>query len=576
MVFLAIAISLLAVGIYAARSQAQGDNVSTQPPKISPELQAQLATLPPPQKITVIVTMTDQEIFSDKLSSREIILRLQAKAAESQPAVMSFLEARRAQTLVDQVNPFWIFNGFSVTAAPSVIEELAARKDVRTITPDNITIVPEFQPDYATPEPNISLVQAPALWDLGYTGQGVVVANMDSGVDVTHADLSSRWRGGTNSWYDPYNQHPNTPTDLSGHGTWTMGIMVAGDAGGTSIGVAPGAQWIAVKIFNDSGGSTATAIHNGFQWLLDPDGNPNTDDAPDIVNNSWSIGTTPGCNFEFQLDVQNLRAAGILPIFAAGNFGPSASTSASPANYAEAFAVGNTNNSDQIYFQSSRGPSACDSTTFPELVAPGVLVRTTDRFGLYAQETGTSISAPHVAGALALLLSAFPGLSPDEQANALINSAVDLGTPGPDNTFGNGRLNILAAYQLLDSNPTSTPTATATETLTPTLTETNTITPTPTNTATPSDTPTPTDTATSTPTETRTSTPTSTPTPTETPTSTSTETAMPTATQTETSTPTPTPTSTITPTTTFTPFTPTFTPTPETPHITFLPFIVRP
>src|SRR3972149_324648 len=113
---------------------------------------------------------------------------------------------------------------------------------------------------------------------------------MHTGADVSHPDLVTRWRGGSNSWFDPYGQHPMTPTDLSGHGTWTMGVIVAGDAGGTSIGVAPQASWIAVKIFDDQDSSTATAIHQGFQWLLDPDGNPATPDAPDVVNNSWSFG----------------------------------------------------------------------------------------------------------------------------------------------------------------------------------------------------------------------------------------------------------------------------------------------
>ena len=232
------------------------------------------------------------------------------------------------------------------------------------------------------PEPNIVLVNAPALWGQGFYGQGVVVASMDSGVDVSHPDLASRWRGGSNSWFDPYEQHPTTPTDLSGHGTWTTGIMVAGDAGGTSLGVAPGAQWIAVKIFNDQGGSTATAIHQGFQWLLDPDGDPNTADAPQVVNNSWTFAY-PGCNLEFELDLQSLRAADILPVFAAGNGGPNANTSYSPSNNPSAFAVGATNNNDQIYAYSSRGPSTCGGSVgpFPEIVAPGVNINTTDLGG---------------------------------------------------------------------------------------------------------------------------------------------------------------------------------------------------
>ena len=305
----------------------------------------------------------------------------------------------------------------------------------------------------SAPEPNVSLVNAPALWSLGYRGSGVVVANMDTGVDVSHPDLSTRWRGGADSWYDPNGEHPTTPTDVNGHGTATMGVTVGGDAGGTGIGIAPEAQWIAVKIFNDHGYATTSGIHQGFQWLLDPDHNPNTPDAPNVVNNSWSL-SNPGCNLDFEQDLTSLRAAGILPLFAAGNYGPGPSTSASPANNPEAFAVGATDNSDVIYSGSSRGPSACGeaSTTFPELVAPGVNILSSDLYGLYARWTGTSVSAPHAAGVLALLLGAFPDASAERQAAALEGGALDLGAAGPDNTYGYGRLDALAAYGWLGSH----------------------------------------------------------------------------------------------------------------------------
>ena len=160
--------------------------------------------------------------------------------------------------------------------------------------------------------------------------------------------------------------------------------------------MAPGSGlWIAVKIFNDSGTATATAIHLGFQWLLDPDGNPATLDAPQVVNNSWSYGT-PGCNLEFQNDLKALRLVGILPVFSAGNYGPTSSTSVSPANYPEAFAVGAVDNSGTIQSFSSRGPSACGetSTIYPEVVAPGVSITTTDLYGLYTQQSGTSLFGP--------------------------------------------------------------------------------------------------------------------------------------------------------------------------------------
>ena len=142
-------------------------------------------------------------------------------------------------------------------------------------------------------------------------------------MDVNHPDLAGRWRGGPNSLVRPLRPAPHDPTDVSGHGTATMGVMVGGDAGGTSIGMAPGATWIAAKIFNDAGSATATAIHSAMQWVLDPDGDPATADAPQVVNNSWAYGT-PGCNLAFQPDLQALRAAEIVPVFAAGNYGPGA------------------------------------------------------------------------------------------------------------------------------------------------------------------------------------------------------------------------------------------------------------
>jgi hypothetical protein len=193
-----------------------------------------------------------------------------------------------------------------------------------------------------------------------------------------------------------------------------------------------------------------------------------------VVNSSWSFGS-PSCNLEFQLDLQALRAANILPVFSAGNFGPFSATSASPANNPEAFAVGAIDDFDQIYTYSSRGPSSCGEaeTVFPELVAPGVEVRTAERYNLYTNATGTSAAAPHTAGALALLLSAYPQLSADEQATALLAGAFDLGPTGPDNTFGVGRLDVWAAYQHLlggGPSPTPTPVATATPTPVPTAT----------------------------------------------------------------------------------------------------------
>lgn len=371
------------------------------------------------------------------------VRRLRAHAESSQAPLRRRLKALEATGEVTAETPLWVANAVAVTATARAVRELAARPDVASVTPDAITVVPTALPV----EPNIAAVRAPDLWAAGQTGQGVVVATLDTGVDLTKPDLAARWRGGTNSWFDPYGQHPTGPVDLDGHGTASAGLVVGGSDGGSSYGMAPGATLIAARVFDDRGATTATAMHLAFQWLLDPDHDPATADAPRVVNASWALGAGPSCNLTFQPDVRALRAAGILPVFSAGNFGPTAATSASPANYPESLSVGAVGATDSIWAYSSAGPSTCGGRTrvFPDLVAPGVSVLSADRFGGFQYLTGTSVAAPHVAGAAALLLGAHPGLSVASVESALTASAVDLGPAGPDERYGNGRLDVTAA-----------------------------------------------------------------------------------------------------------------------------------
>ncbi len=416
------------------------------------------------KEIPVIITLADRVdlgLLKDRSLSfrrRNLISALRAKADLTQRPLKAFLEANAAR----RVRDLWIINGKAAILSASAIEKLKMFPGIAAVRLDEIITLSEPLPAGASPaEWNISAVKATDLWSLGFTGQGVVVANMDSGVDVNHHDLVMRYRGGTNSWYDPNGEHA-TPYDSHslGHGTGTMGIMVGGDATGSSIGMAPGSQWIAVKIFNDAGEATYSSIHQGFQWLLDPDGDPSTDDAPHVVNNSWGFRTLVDvCYLEFQQDIQTLKTAGIAVVFSAGNeaiYGP-ASTSISPANNPESFAVGAVDINQIIAGFSSQGPSACviENDFFPEVVAPGVSIKIADRTfgGVFPINTrylsGTSFASPHVAGSMALLLEAFPDLSPSELEAALKASAVDLGTTGPDNTYGFGLIDVLAAYRSL-------------------------------------------------------------------------------------------------------------------------------
>jgi bacillopeptidase F len=242
-----------------------------------------------------------------------------------------------------------------------------------------------------------------------------------------------------------------------------MGIMVGGDASGEAIGVAPDAQWIAAKVFNDQGWGTLSRIHEAFQWILDPDGDPLTDDAPSIVVCPWGVsGTLDHCFPEFDGDIQALRAAGIAVVFPAGNDGPGVGTSSSPGNTPGALAVGAVDSGMVVAPFSSRGPSACGGGLYPHLVSPGVNVKTADLSagGLipnpYITVSGTSFAAPHLGGAAALLMSALPQIGPDQLESALTRSAADAGIAGPDNSYGHGIVDVVAAYAELVAGPACT------------------------------------------------------------------------------------------------------------------------
>jgi subtilisin family serine protease len=411
-----------------------------------------LEALPPGQTLRVIVHLADRADLSRTARASQ---ELRRRADLAQAGLREWLQGQQARGQVADFRSFWIFNGLAVTASGDVIRQIAARPEVTRVALNAVITVPNRAQAAESPGDNLEMIGAPAAWARGITGQGIVVALLDSGVDMSHPDLAARWRGGANSWFDPYGEHPDEPFDVNGHGTQTLGVIL-----GSEVGVAPGAQWIAARVFDDRDRATVENIHRALQWVLDPDGDPATDDAPQVVNNSWSF-VNAGCNPEFAGDLRALRAAGILPVFAAG-----VRDSVSPANTADAFAVGSLEDATTIARDSPRGPSICGaSIIFPSVVAPGERIHTTDRFGLYTTLGGTSLAAAHVSSALALILSADAALSAEEQQAILIETAVDLGEPGPDAIFGYGRIDVAAALdRILGIDPARQATASASAT----------------------------------------------------------------------------------------------------------------
>lgn len=413
------------------------------------------------------ISLSEAASIDDWDERGQYVFQHLTEAAESAQA--STIETFRSYSL--EFEPFWIMNAVLITGDLNDLLFTATRPAIERIIADAIFEVPEPLVDptsvnsSSTSYPwNLTQINAPNVWsDYGATGAGVVVANIDTGVDYTHAALQEQYRGylgastfdHSYNWYDPTGTCGATPCDNNNHGTHTMGSMVGDDGGENTIGVAPGARWIAAK---GCGSSWCSSSHllAAAQWILAPTDssgdNPDPSKRPHVVNNSWGGG---GGNTWYQSMVEAWVAAGIFPVFSNGNSGPSCSTSGSPGDYVESYSVGAFSESGAIASFSSRGSSPFGAIK-PDIAAPGVSVRSSIAGGSYGSYSGTSMAAPHVAGAVALLLAGAPPLVGDiSEIRALLDaSAVDTsdlscgGTAADNNVWGEGKLDVLAAMGL--------------------------------------------------------------------------------------------------------------------------------
>ena len=419
--------------------------------------------------------------------ARRLVEVLRQEARDSQPGVIGTLTA-----LGLKFRPYWIVNIIAVEGYRSGLETLARRSDVKRIESNRPFPVGLERPDSLSPgdpqgvEWNISWVKAPALWGLGFQGQNRVYANADTGVQWEHPGLKPQYRGWTGTladhnfhWWDAVHEDLNgnrsnpcgfsspVPCDDHGHGTHTLGTGIGDDGAGNQIGMAPKAKWISCRNMEEGFGQPSTYLEC-FQFFMAPTdlggNNPDPDKRPDAVGNSYGCPPEEGCSTEsLNAALENLRAAGIFIAASAGNTGPGCSTISNPPGLnAGAITVGATGfQSKGIAAFSSRGPVTVDASQRrkPELVAPGANVRSSYPPDNYTSLSGTSMAAPHLAGAALLLWSAVPALARqvDQTEFILTRSAQHLpSTQGcggdsplqiPNNVYGYGLLDTLAAYQ---------------------------------------------------------------------------------------------------------------------------------
>lgn len=492
----------LLLNIVAAESFGQS---STWRSKVSPEL---LAILDKGETADALVVFREQADLGSakKLKTKSekahfVYSRLVETAARSQAGAVRILKEKNAFA-----NSLYLVNVLAVRAADAdLIRQLAELQEVKWLGADPwVQFSSPVESSLAPPvaergniEWGVEKINAPAVWALGYTGQGITVGGADTGYDWAHPALQTHYRGWTGdlattvhpyNWHDaihdysplnldslgnPYSPNPcgfdaTVPCDDGSHGTHTMGTMTGDDGLGNQIGVAPGATWVGCRNMERGWGQPSTYLEC-FQWFLAPTDlnseNANPDKAPHVINNSWYCATFEGCtdmtiNELLRTAIINLKASGVFVVVSNGNEGwlGCGSTNNPPAYFEESFSVGATRSDDTIANFSSRGPVLIDGSNRqkPNVSAPGQGVRSSTPNSNYANFSGTSMAGPHVAGLVALVLSARPDLAGqvelieqfiEETAVSLFDTiaCVIPADERPNNTYGHGRVNALAA-----------------------------------------------------------------------------------------------------------------------------------
>ncbi|WP_410821622.1 S8 family serine peptidase [Micromonospora sp. 050-3] len=396
----------------------------------------------------------------------EVYRRLVTTAEQSQGDLLRGLNRLR----LDPVS-YYLVNAVEVDGGPAVRAWLARRPEVaRVLVSQRLRPLPApagqsrgTAPTPTGPQRNILQIGADRVWSqLGVTGTGIVVGSSDSGVDGGHPALRAGFRGGDDSWYDPWDD-TRSPTDQGGHGTHTVGSAVGRDG----IGVAPDAQWVGCVNLDRNLGSPAHYL-DCLQFMLAPfpaGGDPFTDGrperAPQVLTNSWGCPPIEGCDQRvLRPATAALDAAGIFVVAAAGNTGPwCASIDDPPAPYPDVLTVGAVDAQRRVAEFSSRGPVPGGSGK-PDVLAPGVGVVSAMPGGTYAALDGTSMATPQVAGVVALMWSANPALVGDvTRTRQILRDTATAATPtyrsdspsdacgSPSNVTGAGQVDAYAAVR---------------------------------------------------------------------------------------------------------------------------------
>jgi len=402
-----------------------------------------------------IVLFKQAEVAISSLEHGGFQNLLQTANEKSVTQLEQWLGGRGEKTTVEDL---WMVRGAVVTLEDASAAKLKKEPWVQGVYPDRVRKFINPKGEITVGNSLKELGEEPAmLWGLqkiglakiraefpALDGSGIRVGILDTGIQSKHAELP-----GTVVFKDFVNNLPR-PYDDQGHGT-----HVSGTIAGKQVGIAPKASLLMGKIFGASGSGSDSTILRAMQWAFDPDKNPETNDYPQIVSNSWGGDLDPAATTydladfaPYHLALQAWIYGGIIPVFAAGNSGMN--PNGFPGGLPEAFAVGATDSNGEVAEFSSRGPNLWKmgdvvlSFLKPDISAPGVKITSAYPGNKFATMAGTSMATPHVSGTIALMLQANPKLKYAAIKDILMKSA----ERKTDIHYGYGVMNAYEAVKL--------------------------------------------------------------------------------------------------------------------------------
>jgi hypothetical protein len=359
--------------------------------------------------LMMFVVFVGQSSAQDNMG--RYIVTIEGRPGPAEQAVL------RAGGAVDHV--FDIINAIAIRIPDAALQGFSRNPFVVIIEPDIMVYAIDIELDDSW---GVKRIGAGAVHDGGNKGAGVKVAIIDSGIDYNHDDLDANYKGG---W--DFVNNDDDPMDDAGHGTHVAGTVAAEDNAFGVVGVAPEAHLYGLKVLGSNGSGYYSDIIAALDWAVE--------NGIEVTNNSYGSSGDPGQAVKAAFD--SAAAAGILNVCAAGNSGNPPGKGDNviyPARYASCIAVGATDQSDSRARFSSTGPDL-------DISAPGVSIHSTLLGGGYGTKSGTSMACPHVAGTLALNLSA-----------DIFGTADDLGPSGWDSKYGWGLVNAAAAAGVSGNN----------------------------------------------------------------------------------------------------------------------------